>query len=53
MIETVIRDRRSSLIGEKTMSHFPFRGSPNIQVGFFFSLISFNRLKKNGKKRTN
>lgn len=40
MIETVIRDRRSSLIGEKTMSHFPFRGSPNIQVGFFFSLIS-------------
>lgn len=28
MIETLNRDRRSFIAGEKIMSHFPFRGSP-------------------------
>lgn len=37
MIETVSRDiRRTIFIGEKNMSHFPFRGSPsNTQVSLF------------------
>lgn len=44
MIETVVRDRRSSIVGEKNMSHFPFRGSPNIQVSAGLFKLIFLRL---------
>lgn len=44
MIETLNRDRRSYIAGDKIMSHFPFRGSPPhlTQVRKRFSSIKLN-----------